>query len=250
MQLAIVASHLGKRFSLPRPWSRFWEQRPRRVALEGVQFELPRGKCLGVLGPNGAGKTTLLRICAGLLTPSSGDALVFGASARDAPGRVRRAVGFSNETLGFYPRLTGRQNLQFFANLQKVSGEAGRERSERWLEQLGLADAADLPVSAYSEGMKQRLSLARAALHDPLLLLLDEPTRSLDAEMTANVRRWLRREWIEQQGKSLVVATHSLEEAAEVADWALVLDQGRVRWLDHAAALTLSFESRFFTEVA
>jgi ABC-2 type transport system ATP-binding protein len=250
LKLAIVASHLGKCFSLPRPWSRFWQEAPRRVALEDVQFELPWGKCLAVLGPNGAGKTTLLRICAGLLTPSSGDAVVFGASARDAPEQVRRAVGFSNETHGFYPRLTGRQNLRFFASLQKVSAEAARERSKRWLEQLGLADAADVPVSAYSQGMKQRLSLARAAIHDPLLLLLDEPTRSLDAEMTAIMRRWLRGEWIERQGKSLVVATHSLDEAAEVADWALVLDHGCVRWFDYAAALTLSFESRFFTEVA
>ncbi len=250
MKLAIVASHLGKRFSLPRLWSRFWQQRPQRVALEGVQFELPRGQCLAVLGPNGAGKTTLLRICAGLLTPSSGDALVFGASARHAPDPVRRAVGFSNEAHGFYPRLTGRQNLRFFASLQKVPAEAARQRSEQWLEQFGLAEAADLPVSAYSQGMKQRLALARAAVHDPLLLLLDEPTRSLDAEMTAIVRRWLRGEWVGRQGKSLVVATHSLEEAAEVADWALVLEHGRVRWFDHAAALTLSFESRFFTEVA
>ncbi len=250
MSFAIVASYLGKRFILPQPWSRPWRRRPHRVALEDVQFELPRGKCLAVLGPNGAGKTTLLRICAGLLAPSSGDVLIFGASARQAPGQVRRSVGFSNEAHGFYPRLTGRQNLRFFASLQKVPADLVGERAEEWLAQLGLADAADLPVSAYSQGMKQRLSLARAALHDPSLLLLDEPTRSLDADATATFRRWLRADWVERRGKSLVVATHSMEEAAEVADWALVLDHGRVRWLDHSAALTLSFESRFFTEVA
>ncbi len=250
MKLAIVAAHLGKRFFLPQPWSRPWRHRPHRVALDDIEFELPYGKCLAVLGSNGAGKTTLLRISAGLLAPSIGDALVFGASAGHAPDQVRRLVGFSNETHGFYPRLSGRQNLRFFASLQKLPAALAGEQVERWLEQLDLADAADLPVSAYSQGMKQRLSLARAALHDPPLLLLDEPTRSLDAESTAAVRRWLRAEWVEKQGKSLVVATHSIEEATQVADWALVLDHGRVRWFDHPAALTLSFESRFFTEVA
>jgi len=206
---ALRASGLGKRFG-------------RAVALEGVDLELPAGASLAVLGPNGAGKSTLLRLIAGLARPTSGSLTVAGTPAHLPAARAR--VGFIGHASLLYPSLTARENLIFAARLQQVEG-AGR-RVEAWLEGAGLARAADLPVSHFSRGMAQRLAIARGLVHDPSLLLLDEPFSGLDPRAATRLAEQLAS--LHAAGRTLVLVTHDPKRAAQLSDRAIVLDAGRI----------------------
>ncbi len=206
---ALRASGLGKRFG-------------RSAALDGIDLELPPGASLAVLGPNGAGKSTLLRLLAGLARPTSGSLRVDGAPAH-LPA-ARRRVGFIGHASLLYPYLTARENLLFAARLHQVREAAARV--ERWLERAGLSRVADLPVSQFSRGMSQRLAIARGLVHDPFLLLLDEPFAGLDARAATQLAEQLAS--LHAAGRSLVLVTHDLKRAAELSDRAIVLAAGRV----------------------
>ena len=206
---ALRASGLGKRFG-------------RSVALDGVDLELPAGASLAVLGPNGAGKSTLLRLIAGLARPTSGSLMVGGIAAHRPAARAR--VGFIGHASLLYPSLTARENLLFAARLQQAPGAA--VRVERWLEASGLARVADLPVSHFSRGMSQRLAIARGLVHDPSLLLLDEPFAGLDPRGAIRLAEQLSS--LHAAGRTLVLVTHDPKRAAELSDRAIVLDAGRV----------------------
>jgi len=207
--LALRASGLGKRFG-------------RSVALEGVDLELPAGASLAVLGPNGAGKSTLLRLIAGLARPTSGSLAVGGTPAHLPAARAR--VGFIGHASLLYPYLTARENLLFAARLQQVPRAA--DRVEAWLERSGLARVADLPVSHFSRGMSQRLAIARGLVHDPPLVLLDEPFASLDPRAATRLAEQLAS--LRAAGRTLVLVTHDASRAAELSDRAIVLAAGRV----------------------
>lgn len=199
------------------------------TAVDGLSLEVRRGEVFGLLGPNGAGKTTLLKILCTLLLPTEGRAAVNGHDVVEAPQRVRQAVGYCLETdRSFYYRLTGIQNLEFFATLNNIGSREATTRIAEVLEMVELDGAATTPFMTYSKGMQQKLGLARALLIDPPVLLLDEPTKSLDPGAATEFRRFLRGTLAEGLGKTALLVTHSLEEARECCDRVAIMDQGRI----------------------
>jgi ABC-type multidrug transport system ATPase subunit len=203
--------------------------RPTHRALAPISFQVAPGESLAIVGANGAGKSTLLRILTTLLLPSSGRAEVAGWDVVHRPESVRHALGFhSGAEPGFYARLTALQNLQFFAQLRDLSHQELRLRIAEVSEGLGLSPSLHRQVRLLSSGTVQRLSLARAVLHRPRVLLLDEPTRSLDPLAASEFRRYLREELIRGHGATVLFASHSLAEVEELADRVALLDSGRL----------------------
>jgi ABC-2 type transport system ATP-binding protein len=214
---------LGQFLTRSRPRS------PETWALKGVTLDVPTGSIFGLLGPNGAGKTTLLKILSGLILPTQGTARVGGFDVAHQDGQIQRILGFvSSDERSFYWRLTGRENLRFFGSLYSLHGKALSERLDYLLERLELKEQADKPFGEYSSGMKQRLAMVRALLHDPPILLLDEPTRSLDPISAKHLRRFIAEELNGREGKTLLLATHNLQEAEQLCQRVAVLSSGRI----------------------
>ena len=200
-----------------------------KEALRGVSLEVAAGECLALLGPNGAGKTTLLEILSTLLLPTSGQARIAGHEVVKEAAAVRRVLGYCpSGSDNFYPRLTGASNLEFFAVLNDLSPQQARARARQVLELVGIDGAAGVAFQRYSDGMKQRLALGRALVAEPKVLLLDEPTRGLDPVFQGEIRKFLRRTLVEKMGKTVLLVTHSLAEAEEVAGRLAILHEGRV----------------------
>jgi ABC-2 type transport system ATP-binding protein len=198
-------------------------------ALAGIDFDVPVGQVVTLLGHNGAGKSTLTRILATTVLPDGGSAQVCGFDVVTHPMEVRYRLGVTlSDERSWYWRLTGRHNLEFFAALYGFYDTGARERASELLETVGLADAADRRFDGYSAGMKARLSLARALLPDPPVLLLDEPTRSMDPIAAAEFRD-LVEDLVRRRGKTILLTTHNLHEAAALADHVVVLRSGQVQ---------------------
>ena len=250
---AIVIESLEKLFPPTRSgWRTFLQpfEKPTAVALSGLSFEVHQGEALALLGANGAGKSTLLRILATLLLPTRGAARVAGYDAVREPKEVRRELGYHAGTdHGFYARLTGRENLQFFGRLNHLSSVTATQRISRLAEQFRLGEAIDRQVRTLSSGTVQRLSLVRALLHQPSVLLLDEPTRSLDAIAAMEFRRFLKKEIVQGAGTSLLFASHTLPEVELLADRVAVIDRGRLLACDTPAALKHRTTSSTLEEV-
>jgi heme exporter protein A len=203
-----------------------------RTALAGVSLELGPRETLLVLGPNGAGKTTLLRVLSTLLRPSGGNAQVLDCSLPDEAWKLRGRIGYLGHEPLLYRDLSGRENLRFNARLHGLAPEPAEERIDVLLESVGMEQRANERVDGLSAGMRQRLAVARCVLHDPELLLLDEPDSHLDAE-----GRELARELI-GRGRTRVLVSHEPERALREADRVLVLERGgRVAHLGPADAL-------------
>lgn len=198
-------------------------------ALRGVSFTAAQGESIALVGANGAGKSTLLRILTTLLLPTRGRAWVGGADVTHEPDRVRRQIGFhSGSDASFYARLSARENLRLFACLNNISRHQADKGIAELADWLGLGDAMDRQVRTFSTGMVHRLGLARALLHRPSVLVLDEPTRSLDPLAAAEFRRFLRDEVLGERGTTLLFASHTLMEIEQLAGRAVLLDRGRV----------------------
>jgi ABC-type multidrug transport system ATPase subunit len=231
-QALIHVEGLVKSFPVSRTWSaalRHPLERSRVDVLRGVSLDVPRGGFFGLLGPNGAGKTTLFKILATLIQPEAGRVEVQGIDALRDPGAVRRLltpVIADERSLNW--RLTGEENLELFAALYGVPRADRRGAAARLLATIGLTEAAGRRVGTYSSGMKQRLLIARALLSRPSVLLLDEPTRSLDPVSARDFRRFLREEIAGRQGCTVVLATHDADEAFELCDRLAVLHRGRL----------------------
>ncbi len=211
---------------------------PSFPALRGVSLQVKPGEAVALLGTNGAGKTTLLRILATLLLPTRGTARIAGFDTAREPAAVRRNLGYhAGSDLGFFARLTGRENLRFFGRLNHLSHSLLRSRIPVLAERFELGDALDRQVRTLSSGTIQRLSLVRAILHQPQVLLLDEPTRSLDALAAADFRRFLKSEVLERQGTSLLFASHTLPEIEFLADRVAILKEGTLMAIDTPTAL-------------
>ncbi|MCS7252231.1 MAG: heme ABC exporter ATP-binding protein CcmA [Thermoflexus sp.] len=189
------------------------------LALEGLTLEVHQGELLVLLGPNGAGKTTTLRLLLGLISPTSGRVWIAGEPMTPESHSLRRQIGYLPETPGFWERLPAWKNLEIYARLYGVP--APRSRVMELLEQFGLADRAHDPVATFSKGMRQRLALARAMIHDPPILLLDEPTAGLDPEAALEVRELLR--MLKGHGRTILLCTHDLEEAERLGDRVAIL---------------------------
>jgi ABC-2 type transport system ATP-binding protein len=212
--------------------------RPTERALAEISFAVQPGEAVAIVGSNGAGKSTLLRILATLIVPTRGRASIFGCDVeRHAPG-ARRQFGYhTGGDEGFYTRLSARENLGFFAAMNNMSRAEARARIALTAERMGIAGDLDRQVRTLSTGMTHRVGLARALLHQPAVLLLDEPTRSLDPLAAADFRRLLKDDLVRQHGTTLLFASHTLSEVAEIADRVLLLEAGRVTAFDSPRGL-------------
>ena len=216
----------------------FWRRR-QITALDGVDLSVPRGSVFGLLGPNGAGKTTLLKILAGLVHADAGVVRVNGVDVARHPRQAREHLMYvSVEERSLYWRLTATQNLRFYAPLYEIPAKQIRRRVGDILALVGLDDVADERVVKYSTGMKQRLAIARGLLSDPDILLLDEPTRSLDPMSARALWKFIKEELVGQHGKTVVIATHNMEEASQLCLRVAILHRGRVSACDTVAAVS------------
>ena len=209
--------------------------RRRRVeALQGVSFSISEREIFGLLGPNGAGKTTLIKILLGIVRKSRGNAQVLGQPAGNR--EIRRHIGYLPENHRFPLHLTGNTVMEYYGGLSKLSGREIRDRRQRLLEMVNLQDWGDTSVRKYSKGMLQRLGLAQAMLHDPQLLVLDEPTDGVDPVGRAEIRKVLRR--LKDEGKTIFLNSHLLQEVELVSDRVAILDHGQVRQVAGVEELT------------
>jgi heme exporter protein A len=204
----------------------------RRRAVDGVDVSLQSGDCLALFGPNGAGKTTLLRIAAGLLKPTAGTIRVGGQSLRD-DARARGRVGLVSHQSMLYRALTSRENVEFAAKLYGVRDPRGAAMHA--LERMHMLDRANTPVRALSRGLQQRISIARAIVHDPSVVLLDEPYTGLDAAGSMALTETLH--LLREHGAAMILVTHSIDEGLEVASHAAIMYDGRIVRRDACATL-------------
>jgi ABC-2 type transport system ATP-binding protein len=214
--------------------------RSRRVktALTGASFGVQKGDRIAIMGPNGAGKTTLLKLIGGLLLPTEGDIIVNGFNTLHQSSAARKSVGFVlNEERSFFWRLTGVQNLEFFGALDNLWGVDLRDRIRELIYLVGL-EGAEQPVGAYSSGMKQRLALARGLIADPEVLILDEPTRALDPIACDELTELIISRIHNGSRKTLLIATHRLDEATKLCNKVVIVDEGRIKGFDCIADLT------------
>ncbi|MGW7361938.1 ATP-binding cassette domain-containing protein [Streptomyces sp. NPDC054841] len=214
-----------------------------RRAVDDVALTVRPGELVSVLGPNGAGKTTTVKMLTGLLLPTSGTVLIDGHDVVRARRRASLACGFSlGGDTGLYPRLTARQNLDFFGLMYGLRGARLESRARLLLEEVDLADREGDLVGSFSRGMKQRLHLARALLHDPAVLILDEPSAGLDPQSAAAMRALVAR--LAGEGRSILLTTHDMREAEELSDRIVLMKGGRVHTESTAAELRLTAAER------
>lgn len=233
----LTVEGLSKRY-LPPPW---WLRLAAKTAakkpveaLRDVSFEVGPGEIVGLLGPNGAGKTTLIKLIAGLLEPSGGRVLVDGFDVAATPLEVKRRLGLVlTDDRGLYWRLDGAWNLEFFGVLAGMPRGDARRRAAEVLAEAGLAER-DRLVFGYSSGMRSRLNIARALMTDPPVLVLDEPTRSLDPVASLEVTALLR--GLADAGRAVLLSSHRLDEVSAICDRIVVVVDGTVRYIGSPAA--------------
>jgi len=196
-------------------------------ALHDLSLEIPSGTVFGFLGPNGAGKTTTVKLFAGLLKPTGGSCTVFGLSPEKKPFEVHRLCGVVTETAKMYGRLTGMENMVFFGQALGLAKRESRQRAETLLKYFDLWDSRDKPLSAYSTGMAQRLTVARAVIAKPRLLLLDEPASGLDPESVLRVNSMLTH-LVREEGVTVFLSTHQLQYAQNLCDSYGIVSKGRM----------------------
>jgi ABC-2 type transport system ATP-binding protein/sodium transport system ATP-binding protein len=197
------------------------------LAVDHLSFRVGAGEVYGLLGPNGAGKTTTLRMILGLLVPTSGDVVAAGYRVSTNPEAVKRSIGLVSASAGLYPNLTTRETLWFFADLYDLPRAETGKRIDLLANVLGLEPFLDRRCGILSTGQKQRVTLARALIHDPPIMLLDEPTRGLDVVGTHVIFEYIRH--LRELGKAVVLCTHRLDEASGVCDRMGLLQHGRMR---------------------
>jgi ABC-2 type transport system ATP-binding protein len=212
-QSAIVIENLVKRFE-------------DITAVDGVSLEVADGELFGLLGPNGAGKTTIINVLCGLLKPTSGSATVGGYNVQKEPAKVKDIIGVCVQETAIYPYLTGTENVELFGNLHAMDKNTLRARRDMLLEKLGLTEDAKRRAEKYSGGMKRRLSLILALIHDPQIAFLDEPTVAMDPQSRHAVWDFTRE--LKKNGKTIILTTHYMEEAEELCDRVGIIDHGKL----------------------
>jgi ABC-2 type transport system ATP-binding protein len=229
ISLTEVESPTGRAEAASRPFlvvSDLVKTYGERKAVDGVSFEIDRGECLGLLGPNGAGKTTTILAICNLITPDAGEIRIGESSASPRRTQTRGQIGYVPQEIALYEDLTGRENLRFFGRLYGLESKALKNRVERTLEFVDLQARADEKVGAYSGGMKRRLNIAAALLHEPGLLVLDEPTVGIDPQSRNAIFENLLA--LRAQGVALLYTTHYMEEAERLCDRIGIIDDGRI----------------------
>lgn len=231
---AIEAKSLQKVFTTRKG---FWrQQRKNTIAVEDVSFQVEKGELFGVLGPNGAGKTTTVKMLTTILLPSQGSGTILGFDLVKHTKEIRKLIGFTfGGARGLYTRLTARDNLRYFAELYALEPKYAKKRISEMLDLVGLASRADDRVETFSSGMQQRLHLARALLHEPEILFLDEPTVGIDPIGARELRQTVKT--LQQQGKTILLTTHYMAEAEELCDRIAIVNHGKVVAMDTPASL-------------
>ncbi len=195
-------------------------------AVDGISFEVPEGQLFGFLGPNGAGKTTTLSMVSGLLKPDSGRVSIAGMDVWSEPKKAKRILGLVPQDLALYEELSARENLMFWGSLFDLPKAQLKANIDLWLDRVGLADRAKEAVSKFSGGMKRRLNLAIGLVHNPKVVLLDEPTVGIDPQARNNILDIIRQ--IAKEGTTILFTTHHLEEAEALCDRIAIMDHGRI----------------------
>jgi ABC-2 type transport system ATP-binding protein len=197
-------------------------------ALRGLDFDVPRGSLCGFIGPNGAGKTTTMRILATLEHPSAGSVRIAGLDVVQRVPEVRHVMGYMPDYYGTYHDLNAHEYLDFFARAQRLPADKRAQRMREVIEFTELGPLLERPVEGLSKGQRQRLSLARALLADPQLLVLDEPAAGLDPRARIDLRELLK--LLVAQGKTVFISSHILSELSDLVDWIVIIDQGQIRY--------------------
>ena len=197
-----------------------------KTAVENLNLQVNKGELFGLLGPNGAGKTTTINILCGLVKPTSGSAKVYGYDVQKETSKVKGLIGVCTQETAIYPYLTGTENLELFGNLYGMNGKTLKERSDMLLTKMGLKEDAKRRAAKYSGGMKRRLSLTLALIHDPQVAFLDEPTVAMDPQSRHAVWDFIKEQ--KTQGKTIILTTHYMEEAEELCDRVGIIDHGKL----------------------
>ena len=195
-------------------------------AVDGVSFSARNGEITGLLGPNGAGKTTTLRMLYTLMRPDAGQVLVDGIDAAADPIAVRQRLGVLPDARGLYKRLTARENIDYFARLQGLDAATRRRRGDALIAALDMADIADRRAEGFSQGQRVKTAIARALVHDPLNVILDEPTNGLDVMATRSMRAFMRA--LRDEGRCVLFSSHIMQEVGALCDRVVVMARGRV----------------------
>ncbi|MFK7804336.1 MAG: ABC transporter ATP-binding protein [Anaerolineae bacterium] len=195
-------------------------------AVKGISFSVKEGELLALLGPNGAGKTSTIRMISSILAPTSGHVLVNGHDTVAAADDVRRSIGMITEQPGLYERMTGMEYLLFYGRLYGLKDNSIRERGDRLFRRFGMDEAIDRRLGGFSKGMKQKVGLIRAMLHNPPVLLLDEPTSAMDPHSARQVREAIQE--LGQDNRAIILTTHNLNEAERLADRIAIITDGEI----------------------
>lgn len=214
------------------------------TAVDGLNFEIAAGEVFGLLGPNGAGKSTTVKMISTLITPTSGDALIDGCSVVKSPEKVRSRIGvmLAGER-NMYWKLTGRENLVYFSTLYHVDPKVSKQRIESLLDLVGLTGSANRRVESYSTGMKIRLSFAKSLLNDAPVVLLDEPTMSIDPQASIVVRDAIVN--LKKKGKAILLTTHNMDEADRLCDRVGIIDHGTLIACGTPSELKRAYREKF-----
>ena len=204
------------------------------VAVDGLSLSIRKGEVFGLLGPNGAGKSTSVSLAVGLLAPDAGEITIEG-SGNPQNADVRQKIGVAPQALALYDNLSAEENLRFFGEVYKLSGAKLAERVKWCLDFVGLTDRKDDRVLGYSGGMKRRLNIAAAVIHDPELILLDEPTVGVDPQSRNKIFESI--EDLHRRGRTIIYTTHYMEEAERLCDRVAIVDRGKILALDSVDAL-------------
>jgi len=239
IQYPVVVSGLAKTF--------YDESRGEIRAVDEVCLECRSGEIFGLLGANGAGKTTTLRLLATILAPTAGTASVMGHDIRQAPEQVRRNLGFYSASTALYPRLTARETLEFFARINHYPDHGREARVAHLIERFGLQSYANARVDRLSSGMKQKVSIARTVVHDPPVLIFDEPTVGLDVLNALEMQQVLGE--FRDEGKAIIFSTHIMSEAERLCDRIAIMHNGRILACDTLEGLRAKTGCRYLEDI-
>ena len=216
-------------------------------AVDGVSFDVEEGEIFGLLGPNGAGKTTIIRIIATVLAPSAGTAEVLGFDIIKDAEEVRKNIGVLTTDIGVYERFSGRENLRYFGELYGLSKEVLEKRINELSNLLEMRDFIDRRAGKYSTGMKQKLAIARSVIHDPKILIFDEPTAGLDVLASQTVLNFMRRS--KKPGGCVIISTHQMHDAEKLCDRVVIIHKGKVIANDTVETLKNKTSSDYLEDV-
>lgn len=245
-QAALDVQSLKKVFETRRG---FWRQKKKSVlAVEDISFSIAKGELFGLLGPNGAGKTTTVKMLTTILLPTAGDARILGFDLRKDTQEIRKRIGFTfGGARGLYGRLTARDNLRYFAELYALEPGLAKKRIAEMLAMVGLSERSDDRVETFSSGMQQRLHLARALLHDPEVIFLDEPTVGIDPVGARELRQTIKN--LRQAGKTIMLTTHYMAEAEELCDRIAIVNKGLIVAMDTPSNLRRGISPESIIEI-